>query len=92
MFDRIVERWGASSSAFGRHVTQVIKLLDLYGDHVFAAAVADIEGRKLADVGALAIECEHRRKDKMRPVPIIRAPEHLDDTDIVPHGLESYDE
>ncbi len=93
MFDRIVERWGASGSALGRRVTQAIKLLDLYGDHVFAAAVADIDGRKLADVGALAIACEHRRKDKKRPVPIeLVLPEHLDDSDVVPHDLESYDE
>ncbi|MGE0397193.1 MAG: IS21 family transposase [Kofleriaceae bacterium] len=93
MFDRIVERWGASGSALGRRVTQAIKLLDLYGDHVFAAAVADIDGRKLADVGALAIACEHRRKDKKRPVPIeLVLPDHLDDTDVVPHDLESYDE
>lgn len=93
MFDRIVERWGASGSALGRRVTQAIKLLDLYGDHVFAAAVADIDGRKLADVGALAIACEHWRKDKKRPVPIeLVLPDHLDDSDVVPHDLESYDE
>ncbi|MGE0187685.1 MAG: IS21 family transposase [Hyphomonadaceae bacterium] len=93
MFDRIVERWGASGSALGRRVTQAIKLLDLYGDHVFAAAIADIDGRKLADVGALAIACEHRRKDKKRPVPIeLVLPDHLDDADVVPHDLESYDE
>jgi transposase len=93
MFDRIVERWGASGSALGRRVTQAIKLLDLYGDHVFAAAVADIDGRKLADVGALAIACEHRRKDRKRPVPIeLVLPDHLADADVVPHDLESYDE
>lgn len=93
MFDRIVERWGASGSALGRRVTQAIKLLELYGDHVFAAAAADIDGRKLADVGALAIACEHRRKDKKRPVPIeLVLPDHLDDADVIPHDLETYDE
>jgi transposase len=93
MFDRIVARWGSSGSALGRRVSQAIKLLELYGDHVFAAAVADIDGRQLADVGALAIACEHRRKDKKRPVPIeLVLPDHLDDADVVPHDLESYDE
>jgi hypothetical protein len=92
-FDRIVERWGKSGSALGRRVSQAIKLLDLYGDHVFAAAAADIEARSLADVGALAIACEHRRKDKKRPVPIeLVLPDHLDDADVIPHDLESYDE
>ena len=93
MFDRIVARWGASGSALGRRVSQAIKLLDLYGDHVFAAAAADIDARSLADVGALAIACEHRRKDKKRPVPIeLVLPDHLDDADVIPHDLESYDE
>jgi transposase len=93
MFDRIVARWNASGSALGRRVSQAIKLLDLYGDHVFAAAAADIDSRSLADVGALAIACEHRRKDKKRPVPIeLVLPDHLDDADVIPHDLESYDE
>lgn len=93
MFDRIVERWGKSGSALGRRVSQAIKLLELYGDHVFAAAAADIDARSLADVGALAIACEHYRKDKKRPVPIeLVLPEHLDDADVIPHDLESYDE
>ena len=93
MFDRIVERWGATGSSLGRRVTQAIKLLDLYGDHVFAAAAADIDERGLADVGALAVACEQRRKDKKRPVPIeLVLPEHLDDAEVVPHDLETYDE
>ena len=93
MFDRIVERWGTSGSSLGRRVTQAIKLLDLYGEHVFAAATADLVERGLADVGALAVACEQRRKDKQRPVPIeLVLPAHLDDADVVPHDLESYDE
>jgi transposase len=92
-FDRIVERWGKSGSALGRRVSHAIKLLELYGDHVFAAAAADIDVRGLADVGALAIACEHRRKDKKRPVPIeLVLPDHLVDADVIPHDLESYDE
>ena len=92
-FDRIAERWGASGSSLGRRVFQTIKLLDLYGDEVFAAAAADIDARGLADVGALAIACEQRRKDRKRPVPIeLVLPSHLDDTDVIPHDLESYDE
>ena len=93
MFGLIVERWGASGSSLGRRVFQSIKLLDLYGDEVFAAAAADIDARGLADVGALAIACEQRRKDRKLPVPIeLVLPAHLDDTDVIPHDLESYDE
>jgi len=92
-FDRIVERWAVSGSSLGLRVTRSIKLLDLYGDDVFAAAVADLDARGLADVGALAIACEQRRKDRRRPVPVeLVLPAHLDDTDVVPHDLGAYDE
>jgi len=93
MFDRIVARWETSGSSLGRRVSQAIQLLDLYGDHVFAAAAADIDARGLADVGALAVACEHRRKTAKQPVPIeLIFPDHLDDADVVPHDLETYDE
>ena len=92
-FDRIVERWEVSGSSLGFRVTRSIKLLDLYGDHVFAAAAADLIARGLADVGALAIACEQHRKDRHRPVPVeLVLPAHLDDTDVIPHDLGACDE
>jgi hypothetical protein len=92
-FDRLVERWAVSGASLGLRVTRSIKLLDLYGDDVFAAAVADLDARGLADVGALAIACEHHRKDRRRPVPVeLVLPAHLDDADVVPHDLGAYDE
>ena len=92
-FDRIVARWAVAGSSLGLRVTRSIKLLDLYGDEVFAAAAAHIDTRGLADVGALALACERYRKDRRRPVPVeLVLPAHLDDTDVIPHALESYDE
>jgi hypothetical protein len=75
------------------HVTRAIKLLDLYGDEVFAAAVAEIAERGLRDVGALAVGCDRIRRDRHRPVPVdITLPAHIDDRDVVPHDLETYDD
>jgi transposase len=92
-FDRIVERWDLSGSSLGYRVARAIKLLDLYGDHVFATAAAELIERGLSDVGALAVACEKHRKDQGHPVPItLVLPDHLDDADVVPHDLESYDE
>jgi transposase len=92
-FDRLVERWAVSGPSLGLRVTRSIKLLDLYGDDVFAAAVADLDARGLADIGALAIACERHRKDRRRPVPVeLVLPAHLDDADVVPHDLGAYDE
>ena len=92
-FDRIVERWGVSGTSLGYRVARTIKLLDLYGDQVFAAAAADLIARELSDVGALAVACEKHRKDLGRVMPIaLVLPAHLDDADVIPHDLESYDE
>ncbi len=92
-FDRLVERWAVSGSSLGLRVTRSIKLLDLYGDDVFAAAVAELDARGLADVGALAIACEQHRKGRRRPVPVeLVLPAHLDDADVIPHDLGTYDE
>ena len=92
-FDRLVESWAVSGSSLGLRVTRSIKLLDLYGDDVFVAAVADLDARGLSDVGALAIACEQHRKGRHRPVPVeLVLPAHLDDTDVIPHDLGAYDE
>jgi transposase len=91
-FDRIVERWSVSGGSLSVRVTRAIKLLDLYGDHVFTAAVDDVVERGLADLGALAMACEKRRKDRRRPVPVeLVLPDHVDDTEVIPHDLERYD-
>ncbi len=92
-FDRIVERWNVSGSSLGYRVARSIMLLDLYGDHVFAIAAADVITRGLSDIGALAVGCEKHRKNLGRLVPLtLVLPDHLDDADVVPHDLESYDE
>ena len=90
---RSTRRQRSSGSSLGLRVTRSIKLLDLYGDEVFVAAAADLESRGLADVGALAIACEHHRKGRHRPVPVeLVLPAHLDDADVIPHDLGAYDE
>ena len=93
-FDRIVERWNLSGSSLGHRVARAIKLLDLHGDHVFAAAATDLIAAGLTDVGALAVACEKHRNELGRPMPItVSLPDHLDDdADVIPHDLEAYDE
>jgi len=91
-FDRVLDKWTAAGGSLAVRVTRAIKLLDLYGDDVFAAAVADVVERELADLGALAMACEKHRKDRRRAVPVeLALPDHLDDADVIPHDLERYD-
>ncbi len=91
-FDRIVERWAVAGGSLAIRVTRAIKLLDLYGDHVFAEAVDDVVARGLADLGVLAMACEQRRKQRRRAVPVeLVLPAGVDDLDVIPHDLERYD-
>jgi len=92
-FNVILERWALGGRSLAIQVTRAIKLLDLYGDEVFASAVAEIAERGLRDVGALAVACDRIRRDRHRPVPVdITLPAHIEDRDIVPHDLETYDD
>ena len=92
-FDRVLERWALGGRSLAIRITRTIKLLDLYGDEVFAAAVADVVARGLTDVGAIGMACEKHRKDRRRPVPVeLVLPGHADDADVIPHALETYDE
>ena len=92
-FGALLERWVSSGQSLAIQVTRAIKLLDLYGDEVFSIAVAELVARGLRDTGALAVACDRLRKERRRPVPVdIVMPEHVDDRDVVPHDLGSYDE
>jgi transposase len=92
-FGELLQRWALSGPSLAIQVTRAIKLLDLYGDEIFAAAVAEIVSRGLRDTGALAVACDRLRRERRRPVPVdLHLPTHADDRDVVPHDLETYDD
>jgi transposase len=91
-FGALLDRWALAGPSLAIQVTRAIKLLDLYGDEVFAAAVTEIVARGLRDNGALAVACDRLRVERRRPIPVdLHLPEHADDRDVVPHDLETYD-
>jgi len=91
--DTLFERWVSAGRNVGWMVTQVRKLLDLYGADLVAAAVTDAVARGTHDPGALAVVCEQKRRAKNRPVPIdLELGAHVPDKDVIPHSLETYDD
>jgi transposase len=91
-FGILLERWALVGASLPVQVMRAIKLLDLYGDEIFATAVAEAVGRGLRDTGALAVACDRLRRDHRRPVPVeIPLPPHIEDRDVIPHDLETYD-
>ena len=92
-FDALLERWALHGGSLAIQVSRAIRLLDLYGDEIFAAAVSELVTHGLRDLGALAVACDRLRRERQRPEPIeIRLPDHVIDRDVVPHDLEAYDE
>jgi len=92
-FGALLARWVDGGPSLAILVTRAIKLLDLYGDQVFSAAVTEMVARGLRDTGALAVACDRLRKEHRRPVPVdILMPAHANDRDVVPHDLGTYDE
>lgn len=92
-FAVLLERWALSGPSLALQVTRAIKLLDLYGDQTFAAAVREVVSRGLKDTSTLALCCDRLRRQTNRPVPVdVPLPPHIQDRDVVPHDLESYDD
>jgi transposase len=92
-FQVLLERWSLVGPSLAIQVTRAIKLLDLYGDEIFAAAAAELVARGLRDTGALAVACDRLRRERRRPVPVeILLPAHIEDRDVIPHDLETYDD
>lgn len=91
--DALYERWVDSGRNLGSMTARTVKMLDLYGPDLLAAAVGQVLERGLHDPGALAALCEQRRRAANAPVPIVvPLPEHVRDRDVIPHDLETYDE
>jgi transposase len=92
-FATLLDRWALSGPSLAIQVTRAIKLCDLYGDEIFATAVAEVVARGLRDTSALAVACDRLRRDRHRPVPIdVPLPPHIEDRDVIPHDLRTYDD
>ena len=90
--DELYARWLDSGRHMGTLTARASKLLDLYGDTLFAEAVNDIISRGLHDPGALAQLLEQKRRASQRRVPVdLTFASHVPDTDVIPHNLEDYD-
>jgi len=91
--DALYERWVEVGRNLGSMTARTLKLLDLYGAELLSAAVAQVLERGLHDPGALASLCEQRRRAQSAPVPLdLPLAGHVQDRDVIPHALETYDE
>lgn len=91
--EELYGRWVEAGRNLGSMTKQTLKLLDLYGVELLQAAVAEVLAKGLHDPGALASLCEQRRRAAHAPVPVdLPLPAHVNDRDVIPHDLETYDE
>jgi transposase len=89
--DELMRLWLEDGRNVGSLVARTLKLLDLYGASVVAAAVDDLLAKGSHDFGALAILCEQRRTKPRRVLPVQLGP-HVVDRDVIPHDLGGYDD
>jgi transposase len=90
--ETLFERWVLGGKNVAIMTMRTTKLLDLYGGDVLKAAVLDAVGRGTHDPSALAVLCEQKRKGRAEAVPVaVELGDHINDRDVVPHNLESYD-
>src|SRR5690606_29562200 len=89
--DELMRLWLEDGRNVGSLIARTLKLLDLYGAKVVAAAVDDLLAKGSHDFGALAILCEQRRTKPRRVLPVELGP-HVVDRDVIPHDLGGYDD
>lgn len=89
--DELMRLWLEDGRNVGSLVARTLKLLDLYGPQVLAAAVDDLLAKGSHDFGALAILCEQRRTKPRRVLPV-ELGAHVVDRDVIPHDLGGYDD
>lgn len=91
--DQLIARCVVDGRQIGPSVFRLGKLLDLYGDAIFAEAVAEVLASDTRDLGAVQVACEKHRRHRDRPVPVsVEIPSHIPDRDVIPHNLDNYDE
>jgi hypothetical protein len=91
--DKLIARCVSDGRQIGPSVFRLGKFLELYGDEIFTAAVAEVLSGDTRDLGAVQVACEKHRRHRDRPVPItVAIPSHIPDRDVIPHNLDNYDE
>ena len=90
--DVLYTRWVEAGRNLGSVTAHTIKLLDLYGDEIFATAVTEMVTRGTNDLGALQMICEQRRRALHRPIPAnLEFGAHVPERDVAPHDLGVFD-
>lgn len=89
--EQLLQRWVDEGKNIGSLVSRTLKLLDLYGPAILAAATEELLQRGGSDYGALSILCEKRRGNKPVVLPLALA-QHVRDRDVIPHDLGGYDD
>lgn len=88
----LFERWVEAGRNVGSMTARTTKLLDLYGQDIFAKAIAETIERGTHDPGEVGVLCEKHRRAAEHPVPIhVSLGDHIPDRDVIPHDLGGYD-
>jgi transposase len=90
--DKLFERWVDAGRNVGSLTSRTVLLLDIYGEDIVRQAVLEVLAGSTHDHHAVAVICERLRRKTDKPVPLdVPLGTHVQDRDVIPHSLESYD-
>src|SRR6478752_5636646 len=90
--DKLFARWLSAGRNMGSVTAYTVKLLDLYGEAIFAEAMAHVLRSDRHDPGAVALMCDQIRARRGKPAPVtVPFGKHVVDAEVLQHSLESYD-
>ena len=90
--DSLISRWVERGCNAGNMASRTVKLLDLYGESIFAEAVTALLATDLFEPSALAHLCDQLRAKRGKPMAVpLDLPAHVVDADVQQHALEKYD-
>lgn len=88
----LIERWMDDGYHLATHIARTLKLLELHGPTILTEAVQELIERDIHDPSALVVACDRRHRQRIKsPILPVELPDHIDDREVIPHRLETYD-
>ena len=88
----LIERWMDDGYHLATHIARTLKLLELHGPTILTEAVKELIERDIHDPSALVVACDRRHKQRTKsPILPVELPDHIEDREVIPHRLETYD-
>ena len=89
----LLEKWVAKGESLHARTRQYAMLVQDFGVSIVSESVAQMMERAIYDSKALPLLCQQNQRRRRQPATTrLKLGAHVQERDVTPHGLESYDE